>query len=161
MFGFGWIKRLMQRRAEHSALAAARTAFANHLRARYDAAQTNNENKNHWLGADSLSPISANTLGVRQRLRNRARHEVANNCYANGMIRTLGYHCVGSGPSISLDGEDPAGREVEDQFDEWAGEINLSDKLRIMRETRARDGEAFGVLTTNPEIRHAVKLDLG
>ena len=138
----------------------ARASVMRQIAARYDAAQTTNENKNHWVAADALSPISANSLGVRKRLRERARYETANNCYANGMGRTLGYPCGGPGPSGSIDGEEPADREVEDGFDSWASEVNLSDKLRIMRETRARDGETFGMLTTNQQINHPVKLDL-
>lgn len=157
---FGWFKRRAERRAANAAMAEARQAILRQIAARYDAAQTTNENKNHWLAADSLSPIAANSLAVRQKLRNRSRYEVSNNCYANGMVRTLAYHCVGSGPTLSIDGETDADREIEDKFAAWANAINLADKIRIMRETRARDGEAFGMLTTNPLIRNDVKLDL-
>lgn len=157
---FGWFTRRAERRAANAAMAEARQAIVKRVLARYDAAQSTNENKNHWLAADSLSPISANNLSVRSKLRSRSRYEVANNCYANGMVRTLAYHCVGSGVALSIDGESDADREIEDGFAAWSEAINLADKLRIMRETRCRDGEAFGMLVTNPAIRNPVKLDL-
>ena len=54
------------------------------LRARYDAAVTNDENRRHWANADGLSANAANSPEVRRLLRNRARYEVANNSYARG-----------------------------------------------------------------------------
>ena len=43
------------------------------VRARYDAASTNDENRRHWANADSLSANAANSPEVRRVLRNRAR----------------------------------------------------------------------------------------
>lgn len=68
---------------------------------RYDSAQVTDENKNHWANADDLSAREANSPDVRQRLRRNARYEVANNCYASGMVETLGHDVVGTGPRPS------------------------------------------------------------
>src|SRR5688572_4419085 len=59
------------------------------LRARYDAAATNDDNRRHWGNADGLSVNAANSPEVRRVLRNRARYEVANNSYAKGICLTL------------------------------------------------------------------------
>lgn len=137
-----------------------REALAARLLARYDSAATTHENKNHWQYTDNLSAAGANSIAVRRTLRNRSRYECANNCYANGMARTLAYHCVGTGPTLSLDGDGPFERECEDKFGQWAEAVDLASQLRVMREARVKDGEAFAVLTTNQAIPHPIKLSL-
>jgi hypothetical protein len=52
-----------------------------HVRGRYDAATTTEENRRHWANADLLSADAANNPRVRTILRSRARYEVANNSY--------------------------------------------------------------------------------
>jgi capsid protein len=42
----------------------------------------------------------------------------------------------------------------------WAKAVGLAEKLRTMRKARAEDGEAFGVLTSNPRLPTAIQLDL-
>ena len=46
------------------------------------------------------------------------------------------------------------------EFDLWAQEVALAEKLRTMRMARAQDGEAFAILANNPVLDHPVKLDL-
>lgn len=157
---FGWFKRRADRRRAEAAAVGVRDSLVQRLLAKYDAAVANDENKKHWTNADALSSVGANSRAVRTVLRNRSRYEVANNSYANGMIRTLAYHGVGTGPTLSVEGDTPFDREVELRFEDWAEEINLADKLRTMRETRARDGEAFALLTTNRKLSSPVQLDL-
>jgi len=131
------------------------------LQAAYDAAQTDRENARHWANADALSADAANSLPVRQMLRNRARYEVANNTYARGIVNTLTTYVIGTGPRLQLRGTDRvANRRVEQLFDEWACEVGLCEKLRTMRMSQTESGEAFGVLATNPRIDSPVQLDL-
>lgn len=149
------------------------------VRAKYDAAQTIGDNKSHWVNADCLSARAANSPGVRQTLRNRARYEAVNNSYCGGMLLTLAYDTIGTGPRLQLhvpqaDGliQDPAAAlrarltmrraiaRVEAEFNAWAKAVKLAQKLRTMRIARARDGEAFAVLTTNPGLKTPVQLDL-
>ena len=66
------------------------------IRSRYDAAQTTDENRRHWANADALSAAAANSLDMRRTVRNRARYEVANNCYLSGMVQTLANDCIGT-----------------------------------------------------------------
>jgi capsid protein len=131
------------------------------LRARYDAAVTNDDNRRHWANADGLSANAANNAEVRRILRNRARYEVANNSYARGIVLTLANDVIGTGPRLQLltDNGD-ANRRIEREFTEWSKAVNLAEKLRTMRMARAQDGEAFAVLTSNPALRTAIQLDL-
>jgi lambda family phage portal protein len=131
------------------------------LRGRYDAAVTTDDNRRHWMHADALSADAAASADVRRTLRNRARYEVANNSYARGIVLTLANDTVGTGPRLQLlTDSDAVNRQVEKEFDLWAQEVGLAEKLRTMRMARAQDGEAFGILVTNPVISHPVKLDL-
>lgn len=137
-----------------------RTAGRRSLKARYDAAQTTLENEKHWAMADSMS---ADALGTydRKTLRTRSRYEVANNSYAKGIALTLANDCVGTGPRLQMllaDGE--ANRKVEDAFTNWCIAVNLTEKLRTMRQAKLVDGEAFAVLVNNPYIDSPVQLDV-
>jgi capsid protein len=132
------------------------------IRARYDAAQTTDNNERHWLGADSLSADAANSLYVRQKLRNRARYEVANNAWARGIVSTFANDLVGSGPRLQLRTDNPAlNAEVEREFALWSRRSRLAPKLRTLVMSRVVDGEGFAGLIDNPTLRHAVRLDLG
>ena len=135
--------------------------------ARYDAADTNDNNQRHWADADNLSARAANTFTVRQKLRSRARLEADNGGNCKGMIETIGHDLVGTGPRLQLTlpqaiqqqpqttvdqelaTESPA-RTVERKFGKWAMAIGLADKLRVMSESETRDGECFGLFTNNP-----------
>jgi lambda family phage portal protein len=131
------------------------------LRARYDAAVTNDENRRHWANADGLSANAANSPDVRRLLRNRARYETANNSYARGIVLTLANDVIGTGPRLQMltDNAD-ANRQVEQAFTLWAKAVGLAEKLRTMRMARATDGESFAILTSNPQLATAIQLDL-
>ncbi len=131
------------------------------LRAGYDAAKTTEDNRRHWGEADHLSADAAATPEVRRVLRARARYEAANNSYAKGIVSTLANDCVGTGPRLQVLTDDPdANTAIEVEFAAWAKAVDLPGKLRTMRIAKAVDGEAFALLTTNPEIASAVLLDL-
>jgi lambda family phage portal protein len=131
------------------------------VRARYDASVTVDENRKHWANADGLSARSANTPQVRATLRNRARYEIANNTYANGIGRTLANDTVGTGPRLQLLTDDDATNErIEKSFSEWSDEIRLPEKLRTMRFARYSDGESFALLDTNERLTSPVQLDI-
>jgi hypothetical protein len=124
-----------------------------YLRARYDAATTSEENRRHWANADGLSANAANSPEVRRSLRNRACYEVANNSYARGIVLTLANDAIGTGPRLQLLTSDPdANRRIEREFARWAAAINLPEKLRTMRMSRAQDGEVFARLTSDTRL---------
>jgi lambda family phage portal protein len=131
------------------------------IRARYDAALTNEDNRRHWANADGLSANAANSREVRRLLRNRSRYEVANNSYARGIVLTLSNDVIGTGPRLQLLTADAeANRRIEHAFMLWAKFAGLPEKLRTMRMARATDGEAFAILTSNPALPTDVQLDL-
>ncbi len=131
------------------------------VRAKYDSAQTNADNRRHWAMADGLSAAAANSPAVRSTLRNRARYEYANNTYYKGIIDTLCIDSIGYGPSIQVTTGDPAAdKRIKTAFERWAREIRMASKLRTMRRARAVDGEAFAVLTSNNQLKSPIKLDV-
>lgn len=132
------------------------------LRARFDAAQTTTENTRHWQNADYLSPNAELDSAVRRTLRSRARYECANNTYASGMIRTLANDCIGTGPGLQVIDRGYSKEDVtaiESVFWDWCLATGLPQKLRTMRQAKARDGETFAQFFSNPRINNRVKLD--
>lgn len=131
------------------------------IRARFDAAQTTDENRRHWANADYLGPNAELDPAVRQRLRSRARYECGNNTYASGMVETLADDTIGTGPSLQVIGySNDVTETIEDIFWEWCLAAELPEKLHTLRQAKARDGEGFGSLFTNPGIGHPVQLDV-
>jgi lambda family phage portal protein len=131
------------------------------VRARYDAADTSDENRRHWAHADGLSANASNNPEVRRVLRNRARYEVANNSYARGIVLTLANDTIGTGPRLQMLTENAeANRHIEREFHYWCKAIGLAEKLRTLRVAQTQDGESFALLTTNPKLRTPIQLDL-
>lgn len=153
-----WFLRLFARKTGSD---GARLRAYRAIRARYDAAVTNDENRRHWTGADGLSANSANSPQVRRVLRNRARYEVANNSYAKGIVVTLANDVIGTGPRLQfLTQDSEANTRIEREFQIWSKTVGLAEKLRTMRMARAESGEAFGMFTNNPTLATPIKLDL-
>lgn len=133
------------------------------VQAKYDAAQTTDENRRHWASTDDYSANAANSPEVRRTLRKRARYERGSNGYISGLVKTIANDTVGSGPRLQLqlpNGDAEAARRVETSFAAWMRSASVADKLRILAESKLVDGEGFAVLGTNPNLSHAVKLDL-
>ncbi len=131
------------------------------VRARWDAAQTNDDNRRHWAMADGLSADAAASPQVRRILRNRARYEVANNTYAKGLVHTLANDCIGTGARPHFSGMSAADASfVKREFAAWADEVELAEILRTMRSSRIVDGESFALLINNLGLEAKVKLDL-
>jgi len=131
------------------------------VRARFDAATTNDANRRHWSMADNLSADAAASPQVRRILRARARYEVANNAYARGIVLTLANDAIGTGPRLQMLTDDPeANAVIEEAFARWCKAVGLPEKLRTMRMARAESGEVFGVLASNPRLDSPVLLDV-
>jgi lambda family phage portal protein len=155
------LKRLLSSWSGKPAQRPDRSRGVRMVRAKFDSAQTNAENRRHWANADGLSPNAALTPEVRRTLRNRARYEVANNSYAKGIVLTLANDAIGTGPRLQmLLVDSKANDRIEHAFEQWAQAVDLPEKLRTMRMARAESGEAFAILTSNPRVDSPVKLDL-
>ena len=125
----------------------------------YDSARTTDDNARHWQWANSLSAKAANSPGVRRKLRNRSRYEVANNSYAKGIVSTLANDTIGTGPrlQVTTDRREIASL-IEAAFDQWSHDVSLPDKLRTIRSASAVDGESFLILKSFK--RRGVRLGL-
>lgn len=133
----------------------------NALNARYDAAVLTHNNRKHWRNADYLSVNASNLPLIRRDLRSRARYEIANNSYAKGIVLTLANDTIGMGPTLQMmSGDANADKFIESEFEAWATQINLPEKLRTMRMAKAGDGEAFAMMIENNSLASPVKLDL-
>ena len=155
----GWLKKVLDVKAGRRDFRSVHVPL--HVRGRYDAAVTTDENRRHWANADSLSADAANNPHIRSILRSRARYEVANNSYARGIVLTLANDSIGTGPRLQmLTGDDETNRVVEQEFVRWADRVALPEKLRTMRMARAESGEVFCLLVANPQVDSPVKLDL-
>lgn len=132
------------------------------IRARFDVAQTTDENAKHWSYADYLGPNAELNAATRRLLRSRARYECANNGYAAGMVRTLANDTIGTGPSIVVTDKRCTKDEIsefESAFWEWGLSVEMGTKLRRMRLAKARDGETFAKIFTNPRSSTDVQFD--
>lgn len=161
---FSWLKNKLFGRNDNKKLLAQNYMLSDRYRAikaKYDAAQTTDENRNHWANADGLSSRSANSLGVRDTLRRRSRYEVANNCHARGITLTLANDLVGTGARLQcLFGDDGINDAIENAWNEWAKSVFLAEKLHTFVLSTIVDGEAFMLLTTNPKSQSSVQLDV-
>lgn len=151
------------RQAMAKTISEQRSAISKLIRARFDAAETTDLNRNHWGQADHLSADAALSPWKRRVLRSRARYEAANNGYLAGMVTTLATDAIGTGPTLLLDcgpdADQSAVARVEDNVFEWHQRIDLARKLRVARMAKAIDGEQFGIATNNRQLK-GVQLDV-
>ena len=131
------------------------------LSARFDAAVLSQSTARHWANADNLSADAAASPAVRAILRTRSRYEIANNPTAYGMATKLANDLIGTGPRLQMLLPDEADNDyLEQEWEAWATEIDLAEKLRTARIAKFVDGEAFILLTTNRRLPTPVKLDI-
>jgi len=134
----------------------------------YDAAQTTDENANHWANTDNYSANAGMDSGTRAILRERSRYEADNNSYYRGAVETRASDLVGTGPRLQLQiPNDPTrskAKQIERAFARWARAIDYAEKLRLMEKAALRDGEDFAVMITNDRLPESgltkVTLDL-
>ncbi len=132
------------------------------IAARFDAAQTTDDNAKHWLAADYLGPNAELNAATRRLLRSRARYECANNSYMAGIVRTLANDTIGTGPALFITdtrySKDDASA-VESLYWEWCLSVDKPGKLRKMRLAKCRDGETFAKTFSNPRASTPVQFD--
>jgi lambda family phage portal protein len=132
------------------------------VKAHYDAAQTTYENAAHWSFSNALSADRINSRQVRSTLRNRARYELSNNCYAGGIVHFIADEVVGRDIHLLMGAgvDEAVATWAEGEFHEWLQAIDGIGKLNLLTFAQVADGESFGVITTNPGITTPVKADL-
>ena len=139
------------------------------VRGAFDAASRSPEAMRHWHSADALSADAALSATVRNIVISRARYECANNGYADGIIQTLAEDAIGTGPrlqlslSMSTDQEAKIRNSLQNRemrFRDWAEQIDLTEKLKLARIAKARDGEVFLRIIRNPKITGMAQFDI-
>lgn len=131
------------------------------VRAKYDSAQTTDENRRHWANADNLSARAANSPAVRQTLRDRSRYEVANNSYAGGIVDTLAVDTIGTGPLYqALSPDKGLNAEIEAAWAEWSLRVDFAQKLRTAVRAETVDGESFSLITQPNDPSLPVNIDI-
>ena len=132
------------------------------MRARYDAAQTTDDNRRHWKWADGLSADQSNSYWIRRILADRARYEFENNSYLNGQVKTLANDLIGPTPWLQVSQPSETARAIETEFRVWSRAVKLGKKLRTAKQDKTVVGEAFLVMFSNPMLRArtGVELDL-
>ena len=127
----------------------------------FNSARDTRENKNIWADADGLSANESASPEARTKLRNRARFECDNNGYADGIVTTYADDVVGTGPTLQMKLEDPEVNSIIEQaWADWTDATDFNGKLYTLFYGQVRDGDGFGLLVTNPVVRHPVLLDL-
>lgn len=132
-------------------------------RSRFDAAQTGPDNRNHWANADDLSANAAADPATRRTLRRRTRYERDNDPHVSGLMEELADDVVGTCPRLQLSlglEHESAARQVEKSFRTWCRVTGFGGKLRVLQEAKPTDGESFGLMVTNPQVAHPVKMDV-
>lgn len=131
------------------------------IHASFDAAGDSTEFQNYWAAADALNADSAHSRAVRSRLVSRSRYEVGNNGYTDGMVQTHANYLISKGPTLRMQTNSKGFNAlVEDRWKRWCKAVKLRRKMWCMAHAKVQDGEAFGLIRTNPGIRHEVKMDL-
>jgi capsid protein len=132
------------------------------LNASYDAARSGTDLDGHWAHADGHDADSANSRDVRETLVRRSRYETGSNGYYAGIHGTHANMLVGTGPTLRmLSGNHNFNQLVEREWFLWSQAVKFRRKLWCAAHARSQDGEAIGLLLTNPAIKHRVQLDLG
>lgn len=129
--------------------------------ARFDNAMTSQDNSQLWALSDGMSVDASANYMVRRTLRMRCRYAYHNNPFVMGAANRLGKFVIGSGPKLHMaTGDKAIDEKIETSFNRWSDRIELPRKLRVSRTSRFYNGEGFGLLRTNPKVKHPVKLDV-
>lgn len=79
------------------------------------------------------------------------------------MIKTLASDTIGTGPALQITDPEIVQDEsaaIEELFWQWCKATKFASKLRLMRSSKARDGESFAIITNNPRSKTPVRLDM-
>ncbi len=168
---FGWLKSMFGGSKREQPLSPALRAAMGAIQARYDAAQTTDENARRWRMTDVLSAKAANSFNVRRTLKQRSRYVIANNSYAQGIVGNKVTDLIGTGPTpqVTLGGRrplaprknkrsDPNAGRIEDSYGDWWEAVGGLEKLTTACRAKIGDGEGFLILASYDAVPHSVKL---
>jgi lambda family phage portal protein len=155
---FQWLRNLVFNKSAPQR--ATGRVMRDQVRARYETAETTNENQPLWQLTDYLSAKAANSFQVRRTLKIRSRYEAANNSYFRGIIDSIVSDLVGTGPRIQFRTERrKLNRQLEHAWNHWSAAVNFPLKIRTMGKGKVQDGEGFALQVTNKKVDDPVKQD--
>lgn len=129
--------------------------------ATYDSARVGTDLDGHWNHADRYDADTSNSRTVRQRLVPRSRYEEGSNGYYSGILSTHVNMVVGVGPKLRMKTQNTEFNQlVEREWNKWWKAAGMRRKLWTMGHARAQDGESLGLLATDENLNHSVKLTL-
>jgi lambda family phage portal protein len=156
----GWLRNLLGKPVPEKRKTSRAVRAMEAIRARYENAQTTQENQPLWQLTDYLSAKAANSFQVRRTLKIRSRYEAANNSYYRGMIDSYVADLVGTGPRIQFRTDSRnTNRILENRWHGWATASRFDGKLRTIAKGKVGDGEGIALATTNKRLDDGVKLD--
>jgi lambda family phage portal protein len=124
----------------------------------YDAAENTRFIQNAFKNAtdEAADAIINDSL---ENLRTRAKSEIRNNSYAEGIVETLSNDVVGTGARLQMATKSPnLNALTEREWNKWAKEVRLTETLQLMMKGQCGDGEALLALKQNSNMRNRVKL---
>ncbi|OEU67458.1 MAG: hypothetical protein BBJ57_02055 [Desulfobacterales bacterium PC51MH44] len=133
------------------------------LQARYDAAQTTDQNSRHWANAGmvGMTADDRNNNQVRNILKSRSRYEYDNSGYVKRIINKTSREIVGKSIKVNVESTNKAfNTAVEKAIREWKRKIKLEAKLRTIAKDKIRDGEGVALPIRNTALGDGVQLDL-
>lgn len=129
-----------------------------------ETAKTTNENRDHWREASDKATPANISPEDRRTLRHRGKFETANNCYLQGMVRTLVRDTIGSGPRLQMMTDDNALNEgLEDLWRMWNVITGMPLNFRVMAGVNYIAGECMAVFRDSRrlnELGYPITLDV-
>lgn len=119
-----------------------------HVKMRYDAAQTTTNNARHWenAGQFGLTADQMNSNSVRRILKTRSRYEYNNNGYYRRIVNKKSNEIIGREIKINIEsGNSELNKALEKALKRWKRIIQLEKKLRTLCKDKIRDGEAVAM----------------
>jgi len=132
----------------------------------YESSETGGINETHWSAAGSISARQANSPGVRESLRNRARYETANSSLARGIVDTYAEDLIGDGPRLQVPSTKNQGvsrqdaQKLEQIWNEWVDTVDLWGTLLLAVSSKVTDGEVFSTIVTDEKVDHPVQMNI-
>ena len=125
-----------------------------------DSAASPNESAAYWSFASNAVADEIANAQVRKKLRARCRYEYLNDGYAQNAARNLAISVVGCGPRLQIHAEREVAESIEKEFQRWAKEVRLAEKLDLAVRSLVFDGESFFRFVSNDRVSGQVDIEL-
>lgn len=125
-----------------------------------DSVASPNESAAYWSFASSAVADEIANAQTRKKLRARCRYEYLNDGYAQNAARNLAISVVGCGPRLQIHADRETAEVIEKEFQRWAKESRLAEKLELAVRSLVFDGEAFFRFVKDDHVSGGVNIEL-